>query len=203
MALGEMVYMNADEVTNRLLIKQPRSQGSLCCFEKEPWLQLFMWLWQWTPQQSKVNVLSFSLVDGATEYEVRFEAVTCIQAHAICFEKVNKGAIILDKIKWNSKPPSPPNQGWSRAKGKNAPFSHPRLGGGGGRGVSRFSIYFVQDYRFVYYCSFKTNFCEHRSKISNSTARLIFNLFCVVWIRRYSLDYTHIVNFIKSYFNDQ
>ena len=106
MALGEMEYMNADDVMNRLLIKQPRSQGSLSCFEKEPWLQLFMWLWQWTPQQSKVNVLSFSLVDGATEYEVRFEAVTCIQAHAICFEKVNKGATILDKIKWNSKPPS-------------------------------------------------------------------------------------------------
>ena len=28
MALGEMEYMNADDVTNRLLIKQPRSQGS-------------------------------------------------------------------------------------------------------------------------------------------------------------------------------
>ena len=135
MALGEMVYMNADDVTNRLLIKQPRSQGSLSCFEKEPWLQLFMWLWQWTPQQSRVNVLSFSLVDGATEYEVRFEAVTCIQAHAICFEKVNKGATILDKIKWNRKPPSPPNQGWSRAKGKNAPFSHPWFRGGGGGGL--------------------------------------------------------------------
>ena len=199
MALGEMEYMNADDVTNRLPIKQPRSQGSLSCFEKEPWLQLFMWLWQWTPQQSRVDVLSFSLVDGATEYEVRFEAVTCIQAHAICFEKVNKGATILDKIKWNSKPPSPLNQGWSRAKGKNAPFFHPWFGGGG----SRFSIYFVQDCRFVYYCSFKTNFCEDRSKISNSTARLIFNLFCVVWIRRYSLDNTHIVNFIKLYFNDQ
>ena len=130
MALGEMEYMNADDVTNRLLIKQPRSQGSLSCFEKEPWLQLFMWLWQWTPQQSRVNVLSFSLVDGATEYEVRFEAVTCIQAHAICFEKVNKGATILDKIKWNSKHPSPQNQGWSRAKGKNAPFFHPWFGGG-------------------------------------------------------------------------
>ena len=49
---------------------------------------------------------------------------------------------ILDKIKWNSKPPSPPNQGWSRAKGKNAPFSHPWFGGEKG---SRFSIYFVQD----------------------------------------------------------
>ena len=135
MALGEMEYMNADDVTNRLLIKQPRSQGSLSCFEKEPWLQLFMWLWQWTPQQSRVNVLSFSLVDGATEYEVRFEAVTCIQAHAICFEKVNKGATILDKIKWNSKPPSPPNQGWSRAKGKNAPFFHPWFRGGGRGGL--------------------------------------------------------------------
>ena len=43
MALGETEYMNADNVTNRRLIKQPRSQGSLSCFEKEPWLQLFMW----------------------------------------------------------------------------------------------------------------------------------------------------------------
>ena len=52
----------------------------------------------------------------------------------------------MDKIKWNSKPPSPPppNQGWSRAKGKNAPFSHPWFGGERG---SRFSIYFVQDCR--------------------------------------------------------
>jgi len=54
----------------------------------------------------------------------------------------------LDKIKWNSKTPSPPNQGWSRAKGKNAPFSHPWFGGG--EEGSRFSIYFVQD------CSFFT-----------------------------------------------
>ena len=44
MALGETEYMNADDVTNRRLVKQPRSQGSLSCFEKEPWLQLFMWL---------------------------------------------------------------------------------------------------------------------------------------------------------------
>ena len=41
---------------------------------------------------------------------------------------------ILDKIKWNSKPPSPPNQGWRRAKGKNAPFSHPWFRGRGGLG---------------------------------------------------------------------
>ena len=49
---------------------------------------------------------------------------------------------ILDKMKWNSKPPSPPNQGWSRAKGKSVPFSRPWFRGGGG---ARFSIYFVQD----------------------------------------------------------
>ena len=54
---------------------------------------------------------------------------------------------ILDKIKWNSKPPSPPNQGWSGAKGKNVPFSHLWFGGEGG---SRFSIYFVQDCSLVY-----------------------------------------------------
>ena len=45
---------------------------------------------------------------------------------------------ILDKIKWNRKPPSPPN----RAKVKNAPCSDPWFGGDG---WSRFSIYFVQD----------------------------------------------------------
>ena len=40
---------------------------------------------------------------------------------------------ILDKIKWNRKPPSPPNQGWSCAKGKK-PRHFPilDLGGGGG-----------------------------------------------------------------------
>ena len=41
---------------------------------------------------------------------------------------------ILDKIKWNRKPPSPPNQGWSCAKGKK-PRHFPILDlGGGGRG---------------------------------------------------------------------
>ena len=61
---------------------------------------------------------------------------------------------ILDKVKWNSKPPSPPNQGWSRAKGKNAPFSHPWFGESGG---SRFSIYFAQDFRVS---------CFHVSSVS-------------------------------------
>ena len=42
---------------------------------------------------------------------------------------------ILDKIKWNRKPPSPPNQGWSCAKGKK-PRHFPilDLGGRGGLG---------------------------------------------------------------------
>ena len=46
---------------------------------------------------------------------------------------------ILDRIKWNSKPPSPtpPNQGWSQ----NAPFSYPWFVGEG----VQFPIYFVQD----------------------------------------------------------
>ena len=30
--------------------------------------------------------------------------------------------------------PIPPNQGWTRAKGKNAPFSHPWFRGEGGLG---------------------------------------------------------------------
>ena len=53
--------------------------------------------------------ISSSLVHGTTEYELKLEAVICIQAYAICFGKVNKGS------------------------------------------------------RFVYYCSFKTNFCEDSS----------------------------------------
>ena len=44
-----------------------------------------------------------------------------------CMGTVEGELQILDKVKWNSKPPSPPNQGWSRGKGKNAPFSHPWL----------------------------------------------------------------------------
>ena len=54
----------------------------------------------------------------------------------------------------NSKPPSPPNQGWSRPKGKNAPFFHPWFGESGG---SRFSIYFAQDFRVS---------CFHVSSVS-------------------------------------
>ena len=50
----------------------------------------------------------------------------------------SSGTYNLGQNKMNCKRPSPPNQGWSRAKGKNAPFSHPWFGGGEGR--SRFSI---------------------------------------------------------------
>ena len=53
-------------------------------------------------------------------------------------------------------PPIPPNQGWSRAKGKNAPFSHPWFGGEGG---SRFSIYFVHD------CNLGQNKMEQQTPI--------------------------------------
>ena len=54
----------------------------------------------------------------------------------------------LGQNKMEQQIPIPPNQGWSRAKGKNAPFFHPFLGGGGGG--SRFSICFVQDCRLDY-----------------------------------------------------
>ena len=51
----------------------------------------------------------------------------------------------LGQNKMEQQTPSPPNQGWSRAKRKNAPFSHLWFGG---EGRSRFSIYFVQDCSF-------------------------------------------------------
>ena len=74
-----------------------------------------------------------------------------------CFNGcVPNAPAIVDKIKWNSKPPSPPRQGWRRAKGKNAPFSHPWFGGKGG---SRFSIYFVQD------CNLGQNKMEQQTPI--------------------------------------
>ena len=38
----------------------------------------------------------------------------------------------LGQNKMEQQTPSPPNQGWRRAKGKNAPFSHPWFGGGEG-----------------------------------------------------------------------
>ena len=57
---------------------------------------------------------------------------------------------ILDRIKWNSKPPSPKSR-MKPSERENASFSHPWFffffGGGG----SKFSFYFVQD------CSFFRN----------------------------------------------
>ena len=50
-------------------------------------------------------------------------------------------ATILDRTQWNSKPPSLPNQGWSRAKGKTCHFPIFVLRGGRGR-WSKFSSYF-------------------------------------------------------------
>ena len=56
-------------------------------------------------------------------------------ANSIC------DATILDKIKWNSKPPTlPPKSRMKPRKSQKAPFSHPWFGGRG----FRFSIYFVQ-----------------------------------------------------------
>ena len=40
----------------------------------------------------------------------------------------------LGQNKMEQQTPIPPNQGWSRAMGKNAPFSHPWFGGRGGLG---------------------------------------------------------------------
>ena len=54
------------------------------------------------------------------------------------------GSYNLGQNKMEQQTPIPPNQGWSRAMGKNAPFSHPWFGG---EGRSRFSIYLVQDCR--------------------------------------------------------
>ena len=72
---------------------------------------------------------------------------------------------ILDKIKWNSKLPSPPNQGWSRAKGKNAPFSHLWFGGRGGGGGGLGFHLFCPRFQLVMH--------GHYNKTANQSARTI------------------------------
>ena len=79
-------------------------------------------------------------------------------------------ATILDKIKWNSKPSSSPNQEWSRAKGKNAPFSHPWFGRGEGGLGFPFILSKIVDtvwheiFAGVYYCGLAI-FCVLRELI--------------------------------------
>ena len=72
----------------------------------------------------KSNILSYSLV-----LTVDLMATNCN----------------LGQNKMEQQTPIPPNQGWSRAKRKNAPVSHLWFGG---EGRSRFSIYFIQDCSF-------------------------------------------------------
>ena len=73
------------------------------------------------------------------EFECRFLVMIAIND---AVSNANRGSqTILDRIKWNSKPPSLPNQGWSRAKAKRCHFPILDLGGRG----YKFSIYFVQD----------------------------------------------------------
>ena len=75
------------------------------------------------------------------------------QGETSCVEE----AAILDRIKWNSKPPFPPNQGCSRAKAKTPHF--PILDLGGGEGY-KFPIYFVQD------CSLCNALIAHKTRIA-------------------------------------
>ena len=56
---------------------------------------------------------------------------------------------ILDRVKWNSKPPSPLNQGWSRTKVKTGHF--PILDFGGKAGIN-FSSMLSQDCRLIERC---------------------------------------------------
>ena len=89
-----------------------------------------------------------------------------------CWEVALRWTTILDKIKWNSKPPSPLNQGWSCTKGKNAAFYHPWFGEGGG---SRFSIYFVQD------CSIPSRGGGMGSNTPTLYACFVLSVFCVLF----------------------
>ena len=73
------------------------------------------------------------------EFECRF--LVMIAVHD-AVSNANRGSqTILDRIKWNSKPPFAPNQGWSRAKAKTHHFPILDLAGRG----YKFSTYFVQD----------------------------------------------------------
>ena len=84
-------------------------------------------------------------------------------------------AAILDRIKWDSKPPFPPNQGCSRAKAKTPHF--PILDLGGGEGY-KFPIYFVQD------CSQCNALIEHKTRI----ALIVFSKKNLQATRRRAMD---------------
>ena len=62
--------------------------------------------------------------------------IVMIAIHDAVSNTSRSSQTILNRIKWNSKPPSPPKQGWSRAKAKTRHFPILDLGG---RGVSNFS----------------------------------------------------------------
>ena len=74
------------------------------------------------------------------------EMVNCDESHTT-LNSTQLNSQILDKIKWNSKPPSPPPKSRMKPREgqKRAIFPSLILWGGGG---SRFSIYFFQDCGF-------------------------------------------------------
>ena len=73
------------------------------------------------------------------EFECRFHVMIAIH-NAVT--NANRGSqTIVDRIKWKSKPPFAPNQGWSRAKAKTRHFPILDLGGRG----YEFCTCFVQD----------------------------------------------------------
>ena len=92
---------------------------------------------------------------------------------------------ILDKIKWNRKPPSP-HEAARRAKTRDFPILD--LGGGGG--VSRFPIYFVQDcswgpHSARVFAFWKSKWPPSEWFMNPSVLGFIFP--CVIWSKRLRL----------------
>ena len=80
---------------------------------------------------------------------------------------------VLDRIKWKSKPPSPRNQGWSRAKAKTRHFLTLDLWGGegaGGGGGYKFSICFFQGWSSPE--RFGANFGARQEKLRKESLQL-------------------------------
>ena len=96
----------------------------------------------WTTEANHHSFGSSYPVDWVTFFAYFERALINGNSHVIflvnrsyLYSRYWTGTTILDSIKWNNYPPSPPKQWWRREGAKNAPFWHHWNGGRGGPDV--------------------------------------------------------------------